>query len=169
MPTALTSPINEKLREAVLYILSKCCTTSHLGYKALAKLLYFADFNYYKKNYAPITNEQYRRLDHGPVPVNFWKVLSSLEKDGAIEISKKQVGPVEQYTFKILKPINIEFLTKSELKELDHIIAILSKFKGGQLEWLSHEDIPWQVTDENKIIDYDLVFYRTKEISQAVE
>ena len=45
------NPENEKLSEAVLFLLQNLPRSNKVGLKKIAKLLYFADFNYYKKHF----------------------------------------------------------------------------------------------------------------------
>lgn len=160
---------NAKLREAILYILSKCENKPTFGKKVLAKLLYFADFNYYKKNYSSITNEPYVRLQYGPFPKHMSEELDAMEKEGILTVEKKSVGAGEHHHYKTMKKGDFQFLTKEELEELHHIISKFGGLNGEALEKLSHEDAPWQVTDPKEIIEYDLVFYRTDEVAQKVE
>jgi uncharacterized phage-associated protein len=60
-------------------------------------------------------------------------------------------------------------LSDEEKQELTNVMSKLGKLTANQLGELSHQDVPWIVTEENDIIDYDLVFYRKPEMIQKVE
>jgi len=47
-----------------------------------------------------------------------------------------------------------------ELKLIDNEIRKLSFMNTRQIEDYSHEDIPWIITKDREIIDYEAVFYR---------
>ncbi|MFH1650424.1 MAG: Panacea domain-containing protein [Candidatus Woesearchaeota archaeon] len=162
-------PINEKLSEAVLFIL-KNTKASNIGRKKLAKLLYFADFKHYKKTYNSITGEQYSRWEYGPFPKKLYPTLDYLKAKGQIKIedvkyAEEKIGK----NMTILKTFEPTHLSQEEQDDILSILAKLGSFTGKQLEDLSHDDTPWQVTGEQNIIDYDLVFYRDEETIEQVE
>lgn len=51
MAISIHKPIDEKFKETILYILSKCAENKTFGKTVLFKLLYFTDFNFYQLNY----------------------------------------------------------------------------------------------------------------------
>ena len=72
-------PINQKkYQDAVLYLCKKLGGEVR-GKKKLAKLLYFADFDYYEKYEKPITGDVYNALPMGPVPASLDEIT---QKDG---------------------------------------------------------------------------------------
>lgn len=169
MSHKMINPINEKFSESVLFIL-KNTSASNMGLKKLAKLLYFADFNTYKKTYNSITNEEYSRLEFGPFPKNLYPALEQLKEQGWIEI--KEVSYTDEIlgkNIKLIKEFKSKFLSKEEQQEMLNVIKKLGNLTGKQLEYLSHKDTPWQVTNDNNRISYDLVFYRNEEVINQVE
>jgi transcriptional regulator with XRE-family HTH domain len=51
-----------KFKQVFLYILNQCAQKPTVGKTVLNKLLYFADFNYYEKNFESITGVEYIKL-----------------------------------------------------------------------------------------------------------
>jgi len=51
-----------KLKNLILYILSKCGQKPNMGKILLNKLLYFSDFDYYEKTGDSITGSLYKKL-----------------------------------------------------------------------------------------------------------
>lgn len=166
----LEQPNLTKLEELEHYIIHKCQDKPTFGKVVLYKLLYFSDFNFYKKNYTAITNEQYRKIQNGPAPVHFDVTLEKLVEEEKVSTYTKEFSPaMEQQRFKSLKKPTLEFLSKNELKEVDLVIKKLGDFNARQMSSISHEDNPWKATKLKDIIDYGLVFYRNEKVSKVVE
>ncbi len=51
-------------------------------------------------------------------------------------------------------------MSANELEVIDNVISRLSTMNALAIEDYSHNDIPWQVTGDKEIIDYETVFYR---------
>jgi uncharacterized phage-associated protein len=161
---------NEKLKQATVYIIDKCQNKKNFGLKVLHKLLYFSDFAYYKKQHTSITGGTYKRFVYGPFIPALNEVLLTLETEGKIIATQETLSKtVTKNNFKSVGTIDVSSLSEDERAEIDNILAKLGSMNGTEIENLSHQDVPWQVTDEGEIIDYDLVFYRDDEISAKVE
>ncbi len=52
-------------------------------------------------------------------------------------------------------------ITGNEQKLIDDVINSLSDMNAKQISEYSHNDVPWQTTEEGEVIDYESVFYRT--------
>lgn len=131
------------------------------GKKKLAKLLYFADFDFFEKCQKSITGDTYKALPMGPFPVSLEKILADMAKDKKIIIkSDKQradYNPTEVYKAKY-QPENI--FSKDEMATLDSVILKYGHLNGKQLEDLSHAEAPYIGTPPNQEIAYELAFYR---------
>ncbi len=156
---------SEKLSEMAHYIISKCDKNTNFGKTVLYKLLYFSDFNHYKKNNKSITNEEYRKIEFGPAPVHIAIIIDKLEKGKKIET--KQLSQNTKY--KILDAPKLSTLSKEEISTIDKVIKKLGALSATQISNLSHKDNPYLVSKDNGIIDYDLVFYRAESLEKLVE
>lgn len=157
-----------KLEEMTHYLIYKCQGKKNFGKTVLFKLLYFSDFNYYKKNFESISNEQYKKLEFGPAPIHFQIVLKSLYDNGAIDY-KEQKKDKEPFVFKSTKDPNLKILTKDEISTIDQVIKKLGHLNANEISKLSHEDNPYKSSKLNEIISYGLVLYRSKEVEDKVE
>jgi uncharacterized phage-associated protein len=165
-----TYSANEKLKQAILYVLSKAPQPEAIGLKKLCKLLYFADFAFYKKNNQSITGVDYLRWEFGPVPEKIYDTIEDLQNANRLTVTKVQLNDqFFQKKFEISSKDEFGFLSDEEREELNRIITILGSKSGKDLENLSHLDTPWQVTEPNQKIKYKLVFYRDDKISSMVE
>jgi uncharacterized phage-associated protein len=156
---------SEKLSEMVHYIISKCGKNTNFGKTVLYKLLYFSDFNHYKKNNKSITNEDYRKIEFGPAPVHIAIIIDKLEKEKKIET--KQLS--QNTTYKVLDAPKLSTLSKEEISTIDKVIKKLGNLSATQISNLSHKDNPYLVSKDKGIIDYDLVFYRAESLEKLVE
>ncbi|MFB6145889.1 MAG: Panacea domain-containing protein [Candidatus Nanohaloarchaea archaeon] len=162
--------VNSKLKEALLYVLQSFEDIEEVGMTKLSKLLYFADFNYYKENFEPITGETYIREDHGPLATELYDAVEVLKDEGRLFAEKKPIeNNVEKWVFEVQDSPEFQTLDESEKRTLSEVVSRLGNLSSSELAELSHEDNPWQVTEPMEPINYDLVFYRSEEVEEKVE
>lgn len=170
MPSSEFKPGNDRLKEAIMLILSRADNPENLGMKKLAKLLYFADFNHYANNFESITRETYERFDHGPMPSSLYDAVEQLDVEGHINAEKNAItGDIEKWDFEVEGDFEPSYLPQEHQDRILNILDRLGRFSANDLEELSHRDTPWQVTDDRDDIDYTLVFYRDEEIEEFFE
>jgi len=59
----------------------------------------------------------------------------------------------------------LEVLKAHEIKHIDEVLSRLSDKTAKELSDFSHKDVPWITAKDGKPIDYESVFYRTKDYS----
>lgn len=162
---------NEKKFEAtVLYMLSRSPNRTIEGKKKLAKLLYFADFNYFEAFEKPLTGATYRALPMGPVPQELDLTLSKLEKE-EITVKKKATGlPNDTVVFMMKNDSSekFEILSDEEKKVLNKVIDDYGKFSGKTLEDITHSEAPYNAVAQGEHMPYELSFYRGKTMEELV-
>lgn len=149
-----------KLANVLHYIISEIGGKSNVGKTVLYKLLYFADFDYYEHYEEKLTGEQYRKIDNGPAPSHFDKIIEQLEKKGKIVEEKIDRPGFTRFRYLSFKKPDLNNLTAREIKVIDGVIQRLGGMNANKISEYSHSDIPWKATKEKDIIDYELVFYR---------
>ncbi len=122
----------------------------------LAKLVYLCDFASYYFWLQPISGFEYRKLDQGPVAIEFFDMIDTNESIN-IEKSDKAmlVSLVEQ-------PDDAVF----DKKELDLIKKICTKWKHAttsEIVSFTHNQIPWKVCRNREVIPYTLINNEEKE------
>ena len=150
----------EKFKMVVHYIIYKCGFKNTVGRTVIHKLLYFSDFNYYELHKESITNEEYKELDRGPVPIHFEMAITELVKERKIELGTRKLpcGKIMNRYFSLKAP---EINLKTEERALiNKVIKELSHMNGKQIGDYSRRDVPARKTQYGDIIDYDLVFLR---------
>ena len=152
----------DKFKQVLLYILDKCGAKANVGETVLYKLLYFSDFNYYELFEEPLTGAAYRKISYGPAPCDFQNIVQEMIVEGKLKkVTTEYFGkPQKKYLPLVTADINQWKWSAREKEVIDKVIERLSGMDATTISEFSHEDIPWEVTKDKEIIDYDTVFYR---------
>lgn len=154
----------KKFKEVLLYILNQIGSRSNIGETVIYKLLYFIDFNFYEKYEEQLIGATYIKNRYGPTPVEFKKIIKEMEGKEVARISGKYFE-YPQTKYLPLKEPNLTRLSAKELKVIDEVLIKLSGMNASQISDYSHNDVPWQTTEDGKAINYEAVFYRTSPYS----
>ncbi len=158
----------DKFKNMLLYVLEKCAGKPNIGETVLYKLLYFIDFNYYEIYEEQLSGATYRKLEYGPVPFEIDKILKAMNESKEIQVVKtKYYGYPQKRYLPLVKP-DLTKLKASEKDVIDKTLEQLSDMNAIGIREYSHNDIPWKATNDNDMIDYELVFYRTPPYSQRI-
>ncbi len=155
--------INEKKYKNIVLFFANKIKNGTLGKLKLMKLLYFLDFDFFEKYGQSVSNDEYLRFENGPVPRMAEKILKQM--DGKeIKISKIKIGFGFNDKLHIgpLKDFDINQFSKEELMMLEEIADKWERFSGSEMKTASHGEAPWIATEPNKVIDYNLAYYRNK-------
>ncbi|MCL2115719.1 MAG: Panacea domain-containing protein [Methanobrevibacter sp.] len=158
----------EKMKEVIHYIIDKCGCKGNLWRTHLYKILYFSDFNFHEKYERSITNESYSKFERGPFPVHLINIKNEMISEGKIKEKEKLtfIGATHMgYNYSSCETPKIELLSDDEIQVIDQVINKLSNMNFNQINEYSHGDIAWIVAENEEIIDYRYVFYRTNEYS----
>ncbi len=153
---------SEKLRELILYILSKCGGKPNFGETVLYKLLYFIDFDAYESLGRPITGMNYIHQKFGPIPQikQYKHVVQNMRNNQEIKIFNQDYYGRTQKRYIALKDYKMDGFLIKEKELVDKVLTRLSDMSARQIEEYVHGDAPWNSTKDNEIISYDLVVYR---------
>lgn len=151
----------EKFENILLYLLKRCSSIPSFGHTVLYKLLYFIDFDFYELQERSLTGEVYRKIDYGPAPTHFNKVMKKLKKEGKIKTIDSKYYAMKQRKLIPLTDPDLSKITAEEITFIDGEIAKLAENNAKKMEELSHEDVPCKSTKNKDIIGYELVFYRS--------
>lgn len=159
----------DKLRNLILYILSRCGGKPNVGETVLYKLLYFIDFDSFELTEKSITGLKYVKLQFGPVPVvkEYCPVLEKMVENNEIKIIKQEYHGFPQKKYIALTDCDQSIFKADEIILINRVINRLSDMTAAKIEAYVHEDIPWKATGTGEIIDYRLVFDRTALFAQS--
>jgi transcriptional regulator with XRE-family HTH domain len=155
----------KKFKEVLLYVLEKVGSKSNVGMTVLYKLLYFIDFDYYEKFEEQLVGATYIKNHFGPTPVEFKKIVESMESKGELETVKSKYFQHEQTKYLPRREPDISVLNAKEIKHIDEVLSRLSDKNATELKDYSHKDVPWITAEEGRPLSYESVFYRTKDTS----
>ena len=150
----------EKFKEVLLYVLSKVGSKPNVGESVIYKLLYFIDFNYYEKHEEQLIGATYIRNNYGPTPKEFIKIVENMEGKDLAKVQDNYFQYPQTKYLPLRKP-DLSKISTYEQKVIDDVINSLSDMNAKQISEYSHNDVPWQTTEEGEVIDYESVFYRT--------
>jgi transcriptional regulator with XRE-family HTH domain len=167
VPREIDPQVNpSKLKNILLYILSKVGALPNVGETVLYKLLYFVDFDYYEKHGRSITGLVYIKNHYGPTPAReFVEVVEHMKTAGELEVVETSYFSHLQKKYLPIKRANLSSLSADEIKHIDSELDRLADKTAAELSELSHKDMPWIAAKSGKRIDYQLVMYRTDETS----
>lgn len=155
----------KKFKEVLLYILEKVGGKPNVGMTVLYKLLYFIDFDYYEKFEEQLVGATYIKNHFGPTPVEFKKIVETMEEKGELETVKSKYFQHEQTKYLPRKKSDISVLNAKEIKHIDEVLSRLSDKSVTELSDYSHKDVPWITAEDGQPLSYESVFYRTKDTS----
>ena len=155
--------IMDKFAGMVHYFIGK--RRSALGRTVLYKLCYFSDFDFYELNERSITGMRYHKLTHGPAPLGFDAAMTDLEARGLAREERidNDDGKYPRYKYHLLKEADPEgTFSREEIDMMDWVFDRYGKMTAVALSDLSHQDIPWKITEDREEIPYEAVFFRNK-------
>lgn len=162
----MSSMNKTKYQSLILYLAVNLGGTIK-GKKKLAKLLYFADFDFYEKYEKPITGDVYKHLPMGPFPSHMEEIIEELCKEGKLSVAKEELPagyqPYEVYLAKTTPDLSV--FSQDELSMLERIIKVYGQLSGTQLENLTHDEAPYIGSKPSQEIPYELAFYRGTDFS----
>jgi uncharacterized phage-associated protein len=136
--------------QVLLYVLGKLDEKERSFHKVF-KILWFADIAHIKKYGRSITGDAYIKMELGPVPSFLYDVFKGV-KNGIPPFNKySQNILVQGHGVKPLKEADLDYLSVSDIEELDNSIRENSILTMGQLIDKSH-GIAWEKSIDNKKI-----------------
>lgn len=151
----------EKFKEVLLYILNKVGSKPNIGMTVIYKLLYFIDFDYYEKYEEQLIGATYKKNPYGPTPIEFQEVVKKMIKDEQIRKVKDEYFKYPQTKYLPLKDADLSGFKANEIKVIDDVLKSHSDKNAKEISEYSHNDVPWLTTENEEIIEYESVFYRT--------
>ena len=135
---------HEKLANTILYLL-RACGLFRPGVTGLLKLLYFADYEHYRRHLATITEEQYVALERGPVINDYKAIFAQFVDDGLLEPFEVAVRghSTKKREYRTQYEPDDAMFTESERETLDAVIRKYGRETGRNLSDKTHLEGPW--------------------------
>jgi uncharacterized phage-associated protein len=133
----MSNEISPKMVNTILFFLHEA-NNRKLGKVKLAKLLFFADLKAYKATNEPITGIDYLRMNLGPMPQGFDKVLDSMQRAKLIRKGRRNQTP-----FLPAKPYDLSVFSETEQKVLRSVAKEFLSCSTEMIIYLSHQNYAW--------------------------
>lgn len=143
---------HDKSINAILYIAKRI---KRKDLHKIFKVLYFADRDHLAKYGRAITNDIYIKMNNGPVPSRIYDIFKIVRGDSIFKDMNNYSELFEfesHYIIKPLKEADLDYLSESDVEELDHAIAKLEPLSFAEITRISH-DFAWGTTNMEDIID----------------
>jgi hypothetical protein len=159
-------PDDEKLRELILYIATRCEGDPYFGKTKLNKILFYADFAAYAELGEPITGQDYMRLPHGPAPRRMKPMLEAMAFAEEIEVRGEAKANLRQERVVAKRRPNVERFTESQLTIVNRIIRALWGRTNSRVSEISHANLGWKLARDRETIPYETVFLSDRPLTE---
>ena len=126
----------------------------------LAKLLYLADFSWYFDMLESMSGMQYRKLEYGPVPDEFFRAVDELETGGLIEVDRKSPHGKDMFLISLSdtgEKISFENLSDKERGRIANIQGEWEGKRTAEIVTFTHNQLPYTLAFEGELISYPLI------------
>jgi len=121
----------------------------------LAKLVYLADFIWYYFNLSPMSGMAYKKMQQGPVPVDYFLALDELEENDKL-ITREIKGSSHLLSL-VESDISFSLLTDDEIGLITNICEGWKGKTTKEIVEFTHSQLPWLICRDNEIIPYVLI------------
>ena len=150
-----------RFANTVLYLLTRSAP-ARPGVTSLLKMLYFADYEHYRRFLAPISGAQYVALERGPVVDGYAELFEQLADEGVLSLHEATVlGRQEKkHEYRPEQEPDVSAFSASELEVLEGVARRYGSETGVDLSEKTHLEGPWQYVwdsyDRGRPIPYAL-------------
>lgn len=152
----------QKLQELLIFIASSP-DVRDLGLTKLWKLIYFADVTHLRNYDHSITDSEFIRYEHGPVPSRGERVLKAAIKANEVLTRQQPYGPYQITYVQAMRQADIGVFTTEELKTIESVCQKYGDKTAAYLSELSHLDPAWKYASEHDKLDPELMLYGFEE------
>jgi len=163
----MATPDDKKFAELLLYVASKCEQDRSYGAVKLNKILFYSDFLAYRKWGSAITHQEYRKLEHGPVPSKLPVIQQELIAQNALAIQERDYYGNKQKRPIALREARLDSFAAQEVALIDEVIQDLWGLSATEVSALSHAFDGWELADYKEVIPYSVIRVSTSELSAS--
>jgi len=151
----------EKVKAMILYFAGHT-DPKFFGKTKLMKLFYFTDFGYVKRHGLPVTFDRYKNMEHGPVPMTIYSLMSTAhdEPDESLLADILEFQDVNGMQKIIARKEFTEreerLFSPAELKMMAEVCQRFYNANKREIETASHKESPWSNTALLEDIPYKL-------------
>lgn len=150
----------------MLYVAKKSQFDPNFGGTKLNKILFYADFYFYRRIGKPITGAEYIKQEFGPTPKRLLPVRKQLEGKKEAAVQRVHFLGKEQQRLIALRDPDLSLFSGEEIALLDQVIEFLWAKTAKEVSELSHNRI-WRVARLGQSIPYEAAFLSSDEPSES--
>jgi len=143
----------EKIINMILYLANGCIQKTKL-----LKEMFYADFIHYKNTGSSITGLEYAKINFGPVPDDYEKIINECTKNNKIEYNINFKNEFEYHNIKSIEKPDKNVFSEEEIKTIKFIKEYFKNFTSTDIVNFSHQEQAFKETDFFKSISYDYAF-----------
>ncbi len=153
---------SRKLDELIVHLGSHP-GVENLGLTKLWKLIYFVDARAVREWGAAVTESEFIKYEHGPVPSRGEKHLKQLIKRGEVTTTPREVGGMTLNEVKAVRKADVGVFAKQELTLIDAVCKELGRKTAKVLSDLSHKEPAWHYAGMMDKLSPELIAYGHEE------
>lgn len=153
-----TGDRGKKFRELLLYVARKTEADPRCGSVKLNKILFYCDFEAYRRFGRAITGEEYQKLEYGPAPRRLLPQIEEMEREGVCAWADREYFGFHLKKLLPLREPDLSLFTGEEIDIVNTVIDSLWDLNATEVSDLSHRFVGWQVVDPGETIPYETVF-----------
>ncbi|MBI2676945.1 MAG: DUF4065 domain-containing protein [Candidatus Yanofskybacteria bacterium] len=123
----------------------------------LAKLVYLADFAWFYDNLESMSGMQYRKIQYGPVPDSYFRVIDELFEDGQIEINPTEDGAMLISQTRNGAKVALSEISKDEEKLIKSISKKWKDKNTQEIVTFTHNQLPYLMANDEEFVSYGLI------------
>lgn len=158
----------QKFKELILYLADRSGDDPGFAATKLNKLMFFCDFEAYRRLGHSITGATYQKLEWGPAAREFLPLHEELLRDQWARIERRQRGRFWQRVT-VSTGADPGVFEPAELEVIDDVVAELRPFDATGSSDYAHERSPgWNVMNEFESIPYETGLISTERPDERV-
>lgn len=150
----------QKLINTIIYF-----TMERRNKTVLAKMLFYLEFNFFRKFGTPVIGLPFLKMNYGPMPKHFHYVLDDLDLHNVVNMDIEYFDQYEYHVLRANKEFNSDIFSEEEMEMLAKVLKHFRNFNSSTISEISHLEKGWINTKLKKTIDYNYAL----EIIEIVE
>ncbi len=126
----------------------------------LAKLLYLADFAWFYDHLESMSGMEYKKMQFGPVPSDYFRAMEELEEEGAIRVKHEQESGKDMYVISEGRGSSKRDLDELDKEELGLVGKVWGNWKEANTQEIvdfTHEQLPYKLAFDGEVVSYPLI------------
>lgn len=155
---------DRKLRNLILYVSKLSEPDPKFGKTKLNKLLFYCDFGAYLTFGDPITGQEYKKFEYGPVPKRMYTVQNRmLGKELAFQ-NVESYGRPQQKPIALREPDLSQF-SSNEIALVNDVVRQYWDLTATQISNHSHRFLGWNLADMDEAIPYPVALVAHRDLT----